>query len=154
MEGIELLRLEHRQLLDVFDELEFTTGTLERTRLLGQLAELLKAHAALEEEVFYPAIRVTGIPGAAEIVDEALAAHRAADLVLDETLGAEASVANVKVLRDVVEAHFDDEEQRLLPLVEQLGDTTRAALATRIERRADELHEDDDDDSAAAYAKP
>jgi len=150
MEAIERLELEHRKLLDVFDELEFTGDALARTRLLGQLAELLKAHAALEEEVFYPAIRVSGQPGSGEIVAEALAAHRAVDLVLDETLGAEPSAASVKVLRDVVKAHIDDEQQRMFPLAEQLGAAALAALATRIERRADELDEDDEDDGREA----
>ena len=146
MEAIERLKQEHMQLLAVFDELEFTGDTLARTRLLGQLAELLKSHAAVEEEVFYPAVRASGLPGAAGIVEEALAAHRAADLVLDETLGAEPTSANVKVLRDVIKAHIDDEEQRLFPLTDALADDVRARLALRIERRADELEEGADED--------
>ena len=150
MEAVELLTQEHRQLLAVFDELEFTGDALARTRLLAQLAELLKAHAALEEEIFYPAVRASGQPGAAQIVDEALAAHRAADLVLDETLGAEPTTANAKVLRDMIKAHIEDEERRMFPIAEGLADTARARLATRIERRADELEEGDDDDPAVA----
>ena len=146
MEATELLKQEHRQLMAVFDELELTVDALARTRLLAQLAELLKVHAAVEEEVFYPAVRASGQPGAAEIVDEALAAHRAADLVLDESLGAEPTGANAKVLRDMIKAHIDDEERRMFALVEGLGDSARARLGTRIERRADELEEGTDDD--------
>jgi hypothetical protein len=70
MEATELLKQEHRQLMAVFDELELTVDALACTRLLAQLAELLKVHAAVEEEVFYPAVRASGGTGAAEIVDE------------------------------------------------------------------------------------
>src|SRR4030095_2453093 len=148
MEAIESLRQQHRELLSIFDEVEITTDGLERTRLLGQIAERLKMHAAIEEEVFYPAVRALG-GDAPEIVDEALAAHRAADLVLDESLGAEPTEANVKVLRDVIQRHVDDEEQRIFPLAEGLGAAEQARLAARIDRRAEELEEEEgegDDD--------
>ena len=148
MEAIESLRQQHRELLSIFDEVEITTDGLERTRLLGQIAERLKTHAAIEEEVFYPAVRALG-GDAPEIVDEALAAHRAADLVLDESLGAEPTEANVKVLRDVIQRHVDDEEQRIFPLAEGLGAAAQARLAARIDRRTEELEEEEgegDDD--------
>jgi iron-sulfur cluster repair protein YtfE (RIC family) len=148
MEAIESLRQQHRELLSIFDEVEITTDGLERTRLLGQIAERLKMHAAIEEEVFYPAVRALG-GDAPEIVDEALAAHRAADLVLDESLGAEPTEANVKVLRDVIQRHVDDEEQRIFPLAERLGAAAQVRLAARIDRRAEELEEEEgegDDD--------
>jgi hemerythrin-like domain-containing protein len=147
MEAIEALRQQHRELLSIFDELEITTDDLECTRLLGQIAERLKTHAAVEEEVFYPAVRALG--GEAEaIVEEALAAHRAADLVLDESMGAEPTAANVKVLRDAIERHIDDEEERIFPLAERLGAAVQARLAARIGRRVDELEGDEEELSA------
>lgn len=117
---------------------------MERTRLLGQIAERLKTHAAVEEEVFYPAVRGLG-PDAEAVVDEALAAHRAADLVLDESMGAEPTGANVKVLRDVVARHIEDEEERMFPLAERLGAALQARLAARIASRSDELDEEEED---------
>jgi hemerythrin-like domain-containing protein len=148
MEAIETLGQQHRELLSIFDELEITTDELERTRLLGQIAERLKMHAAVEEEVFYPAVRALG-PEAHAIVDEALAAHRAADLVLDESMGAEPTEANVKVLRDAIARHIDDEEQRMFPLAERIGVAEQARLAARIERRAEELDGDEEDELPA-----
>lgn len=143
MEAIESLRNQHRELLSIFDELEITTDELERTRLLAQIAERLKTHSEIEEEVFYPAVRMLGPDGAA-IVEEALAAHRAADLVLDESLGAEPTEGNVKVLRDVIQRHIDDEEQRMFPLSERLGATAMARLAARMDSRANEIEEEED----------
>ena len=152
MQAIDTLRQQHRELLSIFDELEITGDGLERTRLLGQIAERLKTHAAVEEEVFYPAVRALG-PEAEPIVEEALAAHRAADLVLDESMGAEPTEANVKVLRDVIAHHISDEEDRMFRLAERLGEAVQARLAARIERRADELSEGEGDEEELPSAR-
>ena len=148
MEAIEALRQQHRELLAIFDELDLTVDPLERTRLIGQIAERLKTHAAVEEEVFYPAVRALGREADA-IVEEALAAHRAADLVLDESLGAEPTAANVKVLHDAIVRHVEDEEQRMFPLAERIGETAQARLRARIERRAEEMEAGEEDDDEA-----
>lgn len=149
MEAIDTLRQQHRELLSIFDELEITADGLERTRLLGQIAERLKTHAAVEEEVFYPAVHGLG-PEAETVVDDGLAAHRAADLVLDESMGAEPTVASVKVLRDIVARHIEDEEARMFPLAERLGARVQARLAARIARRGDELDEEGEDGNPAS----
>lgn len=148
MEAIEALRQQHHELLSIFDELEITSDELERTRLLGQIAERLKTHAAVEEEVFYPAVRSLG-PEAHAIVDEALAAHRAADLVLDESLGAEPTEANVKVLREAIVRHVEDEEERMFPLAERWGADVQVRLAARIAARADELNGEEEEELPA-----
>jgi hypothetical protein len=90
-------------------------------------------------------------PDAVAIVDEALAAHRAADLVLDETLGAQPTEGNVKVLRDVIQRHVDDEELRMFPLAERLGATALVKLAVRIDNRTEELDSEDDEDATAVH---
>ena len=143
MEATEALRQQHRELLSIFDELEITTDSLERTRLLGQVAERMKTHAAVEEEVFYPAVRRLGAE-AEPIIDEALAAHRAADLVLDESMGAEPTEANVKVLRDAITRHIEDEEARMFPLAERLGVALQVRLAARMASTGDELDEEEE----------
>jgi hemerythrin-like domain-containing protein len=148
MEAIEALRQQHRELLAIFDELDLTVDPLERTRLIGQIAERLKTHAAVEEEVFYPAVRALGREAEA-IVEEALAAHRAADLVLDESLGAEPTAANVKVLHDAIVRHVEDEEQRMFPLAERIGEAAQARLRARIERRAEEMEAGEEDEDEA-----
>jgi len=131
MDATELLARQHRELLAVFDELEFTRDAIERTRLMGRVAERLKVHAALEEGVFYPAL----CEAAPDEVEDALAAHRALDVLLDETVG-NPSAANAKILRWLVAQHFDDEEHRLFAAVEQLNEAGAAALASRLERYA------------------
>jgi hemerythrin superfamily protein len=152
MEAVETVRKQHSELLSIFDELRITIDDLELTRLLAQIAERLKTHTAVEEEVFYPAVRTLG-PEAAALVEESLAAHRAVDLVLDESLGGEPTDANVKVLHDIVSRHIEDEERRMFPIVERFDDAAQARLAARIDRRTDELEEEEEEDEELRSAR-
>ena len=147
MEATEQLKQQHEQLLAIFDEIEFTADTEERTRLAGHLAERMKAHAAVEEEIFYPALETLGAEEAHERVKGALEAHRGIDVLLDEFLGSELTPSAVKVLRTAVEQHIAEVEQQLLPLAEELGEAALARLALRVERYARES--DDGDDSVS-----
>ena len=145
MKATEQLKQQHEQLLAIFDEIEFTADSEERIRLAGHLAERIKAHAALEEEVFYPTLETLGADEARDKVKGALEANRGIDVLLDEFLGSELTPSAVSVLRTAVEAHIADVEQRLLPLAEDLSEAALAGLNLRVERYARES--DDGDDS-------
>jgi len=131
MNPTELLARQHYDILAVFDELELTTDDIERVRLLVLAGESLKAHTALEQDVFYPAVA----DNAGQIVEDALAAHRAIDVLLDETVGTP-SGASIKMLRGVIEKHFHEEEERLFPLAERFDDDAAEQLADRLRRYA------------------
>ena len=131
MNPTELLARQHYDILAVFDELELTTDDVERVRLLVLAGESLKRHAALEQDVFYPAVA----DKAGQIVEDALAAHRAIDVLLDETVGTP-SGASIKMLRGVIETHFHEEEERLFPLAERFDDDAAEQLADRLRRYA------------------
>jgi len=131
MDAIELLAKRHRDLLAVFDELDFTDDLIERTRLIGRGAELIKLHSALSEDVFYPVVRGAD----ARAVDEALAAHRAIDMLLDEVVGTP-TPANVKVLRGLVAQHLADQEARLFPIARRLTESASDLLADNLTRYA------------------
>jgi hypothetical protein len=135
MNPTELLRDQQRDLLSLFDELEITDDGLQRARLIGVLAMRIKRHAALKEDVFYPAVRVQQPQG----VEEALAAHRAVDLLLDESVGTPTD-SNVKVLRGVVEQLFAAEES-LFAVADDLDDDARTGLAERLDRYAHAVEE-------------
>ncbi|MEO8605462.1 MAG: hemerythrin domain-containing protein [bacterium] len=132
MHPTELLAKQHQDLLALLDELDFTGDAIERTRLIARGAELLKIHSAVNEEVFYPALRNAD----ALAVDDGLAAQRAIDTWLDEVVGAP-TAANVKVLREMVEQHLTADETRLFPIVEALDDAAADTLAEHLRRYAD-----------------
>jgi len=144
MKPTERLRTQHEQLMAIFDEIEFATEMEERVRLAGHLAERIKAHTAVEEEVFYPALETLGPDEACPLVQDALAAHRAADALLDELLGSELTPAALKMLRSAIEVHIADEEARLFPLAEQLGEAALTRIGIRIDRFARDLEDEDD----------
>ncbi|MDX2166630.1 MAG: hemerythrin domain-containing protein [Deltaproteobacteria bacterium] len=131
MNATDVLERQQHGVLSLFDELEITDDALQRTRLMGLLALRLKTHAAVKEDVFYPAVRERE-PGG---VDEALAAHRAIDLLLDEAVGTPTD-ANVKVLRGVVEQLFGEERARLFTTAERLDESARHTLAEHLGRYA------------------
>jgi len=133
MRSTELLSQQHIRLATIFDELEFTQDAEERLRLAAHLAEQLKLHAAIEEDVFYPTLERVGSDAAA-IVTEALEAHHAVDALLDELLGSQLTPTTVSALRALVSRHIEDEEARLFPLVERLGEDAQSELAQRVER--------------------
>jgi hypothetical protein len=136
MKATDLLQRQHEDTLAVFDEIDLTEDELERVRLLVRAAEKLKTHAALEQDVFYPAVQ----SAAADHIEDALAAHRAIDVLLDETVGTPSS-ANVKLLRHLIEEHFRDEEKTLFAVVDTFGDDAATSLAQRLRdytRAADE----------------
>jgi hypothetical protein len=143
MQALDWLAKRHQDLLAVFDELEYTADLIERTRLIGRGAELLKLHTAVSEDVFYPAVR----SGNAQAVTDALAEHRAIDLLLDEVVGTP-TPANVKTLRSVIERHLADREARLFPVARGLPDSAGDALAQNLARYSQAIEEG----SAAAEA--
>jgi hypothetical protein len=131
MNPTELLARQHYDILAVFDELELTIDDVERVRLLVLAGESLKAHTALEQDVFYPAIAEM----ADHAVEDALAAHGAIDVLLDETVGTP-NGASITMLRGLIETHFHEEEQRLFPLAERFDDGAAEQLADRLRRYA------------------
>lgn len=128
MTPTEVVDHQHHTLLAVLDELELTADPIERTRLIGLVALRSKAQAALKEEVLYPLLR----PRAGDAVEEALAAQRAIDLVLDEAVGTP-SAANVAVLRDLIARHLAHESEAFFPLLEALPASEAGALGERLQ---------------------
>ncbi len=131
MNPTELLVRQHDDILAVFDELDLAVDDIERVRLLVRAGESFQAHTALEQDVFYAAVARQ----AEEVVEDALAAHRAIDGLLDETVGTP-SVANIRELRSMIERHFQDEAQRLFPLADRFDDAAAEALADQLRRYA------------------
>jgi hypothetical protein len=144
MNGIERLQQQHEGLLEALDELEITADAEERVRLLAHIGQRLKAHAAVEDEVFYPAVRGRAEQAPAAVA-EAIESHLAVDVLLDEMIGADISAAKVKVLRDLVGRHFEHEERTLLPLARALDEDDRGQLAHAIDTYLDEFGDGLDD---------
>jgi len=122
MDAIEMLEEQHRDVEDLFDELE-SAEAADKQDLFDELADQLAVHAAIEEMHFYPAVRAARTE---EILLESLEEHLTIKRMLRELLQLdprnEDFPAKVKVLKEQVEHHVKEEEDELFPKVRKVLD--------------------------------
>ena len=123
MDAIALLKQDHKAVKALLTELADTTNRAQKTRteLLQKIATEIKAHAMIEEEIFYPAFKAAGEKADdGKMFFEALEEHRAAgDLVLPDLLKTDVQSdqfgGRAKVLKELIEHHADEEEKEMFP---------------------------------------
>ena len=113
-DAIALLKGDHRQVEQWFEQFESTRSDERKSKLAGQICQALTVHTEIEEEIFYPAFLA-----ATEDKDmhhEAAVEHDGAKKLIAEI---EASGpdddfydAKVKVLSEMIKHHVKEEEQR------------------------------------------
>jgi hemerythrin superfamily protein len=124
MDAVTLLRNDHKTVEGLFKKFEKAGPNAHKTKqdLVEKIIEELSIHAAIEEQVLYPAAREK-VPDAADEVLEALEEHHIVKWVLSELDGmpadAERFDAKVSVLIESVRHHVEEEEQELFPEVRQ-----------------------------------
>jgi hemerythrin-like domain-containing protein len=145
--AIELLETDHRKVKKLLEELDETTerGVKTREELLGKIRKEMIVHETVEEEVFYPTLEEH--PKTEDLVKEAFQEHHVADVIFEELARLEPSDdmwgAKATVLKESIEHHIKEEEERLFPLARRiLGETELEELGSEIEdRKADVLAE-------------
>jgi iron-sulfur cluster repair protein YtfE (RIC family) len=137
MKATDLLKKQHREVKALFKKVEKTEDAGQRRQLLDQIAEDLKLHTRIEEQIFYPAIRDLGTKKAEEMIDEAFEEHHVVDLVLAELPSVdpedERFQAKMTVLSELVEHHVEEEEEEMFKLAQKLGDEELKSLAERMQ---------------------
>lgn len=126
--AIDLLKADHREVKSLLDNLEATTvrGIKTRRDVLARISLLLKAHVAIEEEIFYPAFKQAGDgKDDSKMFFEAMEEHRAAgDMVLPDLLNTAPDTENfsgrAKVLKELVTHHADEEEKEMFKRARKL----------------------------------
>jgi iron-sulfur cluster repair protein YtfE (RIC family) len=127
MNAIELLKKDHDTVKDLLSKLEETTERAVQTRkkLLARIEQELKIHTELEEQIFYPAFRQAGNKDEAVLTTEAKEEHRAVEaLVLPDIKETPPSAlefaGRVKVLKELLEHHIEEEERDMFPQARKL----------------------------------
>jgi len=114
MDALDLIKQDHKRLRKLLEETLKAEG-VERDERLDHLRTELVAHERMEEEVLYPRLRDE--KKAHETVLEGYEEHHVADVLLDELLDVPPETdlwkAKVKVLKENVEHHMDEEEDEL-----------------------------------------
>ena len=140
--GLQLLAQDHRKVEDLFEKFEKASGASNKEKIVKQICTELKVHAQIEEEIYYPAIR-----GKVEDddLDEAYVEHDSAKLLINELEAAEPSEefydAKVKVLKELIEHHVEEEEKQRDNLFQQTraADVDLDALGEQLAARKAEL---------------
>jgi len=123
MDGIVLLKEDHKAVKRLFREFEKTHKTATNTdkrKLVDQILHELTTHAFIEETIFYPAARAE-VPDTDDHVLESVEEHHVVAWLCSElkTLdpAEETFDAKVTVLIENVEHHAEEEENEWFPQV-------------------------------------
>jgi hemerythrin superfamily protein len=124
MDVIKLLKEDHQRVKKMLNELEETTerATKKREDLFAEIQAELRLHELVEEEIVYPAFRERS--KLKDIVLEGYEEHHVVDLIMDEIAGEavtdETWAAKVKVMKENVEHHVEEEEKKMFPQARKL----------------------------------
>ncbi|MCA1566477.1 MAG: hemerythrin domain-containing protein [Acidobacteria bacterium] len=117
MDAITLLKTDHEKVSGIFEKLEETTERAEKTReeLFMNLKQELDLHAHIEETIFYPVLKKS--EETRDITMEGIQEHHVVKVLLREldamAVGSETWTAKLKVLKENVEHHVEEEEEEM-----------------------------------------
>ncbi len=144
MDALKLLKQDHDEVKKMLSDLESTTERAEKTRTegLATLKSELEVHEAIEEEIFYPALKEH--LKTKDLALEGYEEHHVVDMVMAEIEGVEPSdetwMAKFTVMKENLEHHIEEEEGEMFPQAEKVFDDDELGeLGDRVRARKDEL---------------
>jgi hemerythrin superfamily protein len=127
MDAITLLKNDHKTVEQLFKRFEKAgdRAFVQKRQIVDRIIEELSVHAAVEEQVFYPAASAT-VPDTEDVALESVEEHHVVKILLDELEKMdphdERFDAKVTVLIENVRHHVEEEETEFFPKVrEELG---------------------------------
>ena len=148
MDAIALLQRDHKEVEQLFKEFEKLTERAHKSKekIVNKVIRELAIHSAVEEMLFYPAVRTAALKAtvrtlkeAGETVLESLEEHHVVKWTLSELekMGSEDERydAKFKVLMESVRHHVEEEQEELFPKARRLlGEDMLDELGERIEK--------------------
>jgi hemerythrin superfamily protein len=114
IDAVELLKADHKQVAEWFQQFERSRSDESKQALAQQICAALTVHAAIEEEIFYPAFLEA--TGETDLHHEAEVEHQGAKNLIAEIEASnpedEYFDAKVTVLAELIRHHVNEEEQR------------------------------------------
>jgi hemerythrin superfamily protein len=146
MDAVELLKSQHREVEKLFKQIENAEEPEDKEALFEDLADKLAVHAKIEEQFFYPAVQEKKTE---DMVLEAFVEHTSIKRLLADLLEADGSDpsfdAQIKVLKEQIEHHVEEEEGQLFPASKKVLDKEEMnALAQEMMALQQELEEEGD----------
>lgn len=136
------LKREHHKFRKLVDAVNAAEKPAEKKKIATELHRLLASHIALEEELFYPAVKAKGL---GEEVNEGLVEHdiqrflSAQIEAMDES--DELYGTRLGVLGEMLVHHIDEEDDEMFQEARRLK-LNFDALNKKLEAREDELEEE------------
>lgn len=143
-DAIALLTADHREVSDMFEQFDNLGDRAKATKekLKEKICQALIVHTAIEEEIFYPAVRKAHFEDADDMVDEAVVEHAAAKDLIQQLQDMQPDDdlydAKVKVLGEEIEHHVKEEEEEMFPKARKSG-LDMIALGQEMALRKQEL---------------
>jgi len=146
-DAIALLTADHAALTAMFDEFETLAKALPaapsgRRALANKICHSLIAHTAIEEEIFYPAVRIA--LDESLLLDRAEVEHAIATTLIDDILAMEPSDdkydAKVLVLGEHINRHVKEENNEMFPKARKAKLDLPALGEMMAKRRKEILH--------------
>ena len=142
-----LLRQDHERVKKLFSEYEALGEDRmhDKAGLFREIERELTIHATIEEEIFYPAVEVVrkGKTEGDEIVKEALEEHKIVKTLLAELSDLDAVSdtfeAKMKVLKENVLHHAEEEQADMFPLFEKLSKEEQSRVSQKLSDRKSDL---------------
>jgi hemerythrin superfamily protein len=140
-----LLKEDHQKVKKLFAQIEKLDASRETDKgwIFDQIRKELTVHAQIEEEIFYPAVERAEDEEAAELVTEAHEEHRIVKTLLDELSTLRPADtrfdAKIKVLKENVLHHAEEEQDEIFPVFDQLERSERERISELLQSRKREL---------------
>ena len=120
MNALELLKQDHQTVAELFEQAEQTQNEKQKHKLFEQIKTELETHTRIEETVFYP--KLEEYEELKDMVLEAYEEHKQVKTLLREisalTANSEKFDAKLKVMKENVEHHVEEEENEMFPEVQ------------------------------------
>jgi general stress protein YciG len=140
--AVELLKADHAHVHSLFEDYE-TAGGEDKHNLAEKIIRELEAHAAIEEEIFYPAFEEKADKVGKDLVREALEEHKAVKGAIRELRDMdpehELFVSKFHDMMQDVEHHVGEEEGEMLPMAEEVLGDALEELGMDMQKRKSEL---------------
>ncbi len=154
-DALDLLATDRDEIAELFDRYERLASdeasASERRTAAEEICTLLLVHAAIKEEIFYPAVRL--VLDDETLVDEALVALESVRALVDDVQSGDPTEPSydrqLQVLHELVAQHFDEERSDIFPRVRRTA-LDLEELGGEIAARQEELLLADTDELADA----
>jgi hemerythrin superfamily protein len=154
-DAIELLKEDHEMVKKLFKQFKTASDADDDEKKAGiveEITEALEAHATVEEEIFYPAVKKARSENTKDIVREAYEEHTQIKALLAALAEIEPDDesydAKMKVLQEDVEHHVEEEEGEMFPDARKFirKDGLQALGQQMAERKADLMPEEPEEE--------